>query len=148
MTAKETLDLTVSIPLQELAMKECVESIPISVYTAAVVSDIATFHSCLIHLSILPDRWTCGLVNGLLTGLATILFFTKLSTIASTLPSPQILFSIHVLRYYTSQCTCRHYLQWWDFFFIQLLEYFTWCLKVSESPIDLTCRSLFKSLPP
>lgn len=111
MTAKETLDLTVSIPLQELAMKECVESIPISVYTAAVVSDIATFHSCLIHLSILPDRWTCGLVNGLLTGLATILFFTKLSTIASTLPSPQILFSIHVLRYYTSQCTCRHYLQ-------------------------------------
>lgn len=59
MTAKETLDLTVSIPLQELPMKECVESILISVYTAAVVSDIATFHSCLIHLSILPDRWTC-----------------------------------------------------------------------------------------
>lgn len=101
MTAKETLDLTASIPLQELPMKECVESILISVYTAAVVSDIATFHSCLIHLSILPDRWTCGLVNGLLTGLATILFFTKLSTIASTLPSPQILFSIQVLRYYT-----------------------------------------------
>lgn len=134
---KRPLNLIMSIPLQLLPTRECVVSIPICIYTSAVISNSAVLQSCLSQLSILPDRWKCECLPSW-TGFDLV--FTKLSTVLHHCLHKFLLrYSESILYIIKSSCS--------DEFSFQVLKDCTWCLKVGEALLDLTCCSLLKSLP-
>ena len=54
-----TSTLTVSMRLGLLPAREFLVSVPISVYTGAIMPNISPLHSSLLKLSVLPHEWKC-----------------------------------------------------------------------------------------
>ena len=86
------LILTVSIRLELLPARECLVSVPISAYTGAVVPNVATLHSRLAQLSVLPHEWKCERPPDY-SGHALVIFKSGYNNASL---SPKIVFSLQV----------------------------------------------------
>ena len=87
-----TLTLTVSIRLDLLPAREFLVSVPISVYTCALVPNVSMLHSRLLKLSVLPHEWNCERPPDY-SGHSLVIFKTGYNNASL---SPKIVFSLQV----------------------------------------------------